>query len=506
MVNSEQSKVVAICVDAMSLDYIRPHLDRLPAFKSLLEQGAMSRLGTSADPLTASIWASFATGDHPGVHGHYYPFQWDPELMRFERVANEIWSERLSYEPFWHGLARKGAAVIALDPGTPRAAENGLTEIVNWSYQSTGAATATNPQLLAEIRRRFGRRPIGKEVPVPKTLAHSRRMRDDLIAAIDAKTNAALWLMEREDWRFCLVGFYEIHRAGHNLLVVDGDFGSEADPDALLAVYEAQDRALARLLEKAESAGTTTIVFSLHGMVPNWSQEHFTDQIMARLADAWAVKNGGAPRPPKKANLMTALRAAIPARVQFTLAYLLGEKIQDWVVNRGVVGGLDWPSTPAFRFASGGEGYIRLNIKGREREGCLDPGEVAGYAGWLKERLCEIKVAGTGAPFIRDLIDVRSLMPGERSVYLPDYVIDYAPEEPVSAIESPAIGRLEAHLGTGRGGNHAPDAFMIVTGAGKNSPARAEVNDICDMRTFIETLLLARAPAAPQRAATLADA
>lgn len=488
----------------MNFDYIRPHLDRLPAFRHLLETGAFSKLSTSADPLTASVWESFATGEGPGAHGHYFPFQWDPDAMRFERTARPNWRTRLGFEPFWHDLARRGVVTVALDPGTTHAGEGLLTEVVNWSYQSTGAASASDPALLAEIRRRFGRRPIGKEVPVPKTLAQSRRMRDDLVVSIKAKADAALWLMERQDWRFFLCGFYEIHRAGHNLLVVDGDFGSMADPDALLSVYEAQDRALARLIEKADSEGVTIIIFSLHGMVPNWSQEHFTGLIMSRLCDAWNVAKGAPPRAPKSPGLMAQLREKVPPRVQFILAYMLGEHIQDWVVNRTILGGVDWAKTPVFRLSSGGEGYIRLNIKGRERDGCLDRGEVPAFVAWLEERLAEIKVSETGAPFFRDLIDVGALMPGGRRDYLPDYVVVYAPAEPVTAIESPAIGRLEAHLETGRGGNHAPHAFMIVAGAGKTSPARAAVKDIRDMRAFIEALLTEAASS--ERAEALADA
>lgn len=497
-VNTGESRVVAVCVDAMSLDYVRPHLDRLPALKSLLDTGALKSLATTADPLTASIWASFATGDGPGAHGHYFPFQWDPEIMTFDRTASPAWTERLGIDPFWHDLARRGVPCVAFDPGTPHtSADAPPTEIVNWSYQSSGAASATDPRLLAEIRRRFGRRPIGKEVLVPKSLGQSRRIRDDLITAIEAKADAALWLMEREDWRFFLTGFYEIHRAGHNLLVVEGDYGSEADPDALLAVYEAQDRALARLVDKAAGENVTIILFSLHGMVPNWSQEHLAGQVMERLSEAWHVNRGGAPRPPRKKNIMTRIRAAVPARIQYSLAYLLGEKIQDWVVNRSLIGGVDWARTPAFRIASGGEGYIRLSIKGRERDGYLEPGEVDDFIAWLKERLFEIKVAHTGAPLVRDVMHMKTLFPGDRAEFLPDLVVAYAPDEPAPAIESPVIGRLEAHLDTGRGGNHAPHAFMIVAGAGRSSPALTGVTDIRDMRTFIETLLLEKNAGAP---------
>ncbi len=508
-VNDAGNRVVAICIDAMSLDYARPHLQRLPALKSLIESGAIRSLSSPADRLTASAWATFATGDAPGAHGHYYPFQWDAEAMRFARTTSARWRARLGFAPFWHDLARRGVKTIAFDAGTAYdAGDSPHTEIINWCYQSSGAASATTPALLSELRRRFGHRPIGKEVPVPKTLEHSRRLRDDLIESIRRKGEATLWLMDREAWRFFLVGFYEVHRAGHNLLVVEGDYGSQAEPGDLLEVYEAQDRALGAILAKARDENTTIVLFSLHSMVPNWSQEQFTDEIVARLNDAWAVHIGGAPRRLRKPNLMSRLRGAIPARVQYSLAYILGEHVQDWVVNRGIVGGLDWSCTPAFRFASGGEGYLRLNIKGREREGCLERSEVAGYAAWLKERLLEIRVAGTDEPLIRDVIDARALYPGEREDYLPDLILAYAPREPVSEIESPAIGRLSAKLETGRGGNHSGDAFMIVAGPGQAAPTLADTRDIRDIRTFIETLLLQETgvPAERTAAPALAEA
>ena len=489
-VNSGQSRVFAICIDSMSLDYVRPHLGRLPTLKSLLATGALKKLSSPAQLMSASVWASFATGEGPGAHGHYYPFQWVADAMTFKRVSSPHWRETLTVRPFWHDLAVRGVKTIAFDPGTPNdALQSPQTEIVNWSYQSSGAASANDPALLAEIRRRFGWRPIGKEVPVPKTLSQSRGIRDTLIRAIKAKADAANWLMEREDWRLFLMGFYEIHRAGHNLLVVEGDYGSQADPDALLAVYEAQDKALKQILDKAASANTTVIVFALHGMEPNRAQDHFLDQIMERLAEAWAVERGGAARPPKGQNLMTLLRAAAPARLQYSLAYMLGEHIQDWVVNRGLVGGVDWKRTPAFRLASGGEGYIRLNIKGRERDGCLDRAEAADYVNWLKARLLEIKVADRDTPLLRAIHDVHDRFAGERRDYLPDLILDYAPDEPVTAIRSPAIGRLEAHLGTGRGGNHCGDAFMIVAGPGKAHEALSSVTDIHHLRSFIEALL-----------------
>lgn len=486
-------RVVLIAVDAMSLDFVRAHLDGLPTMRSLLTGGAVAELSTIAEHFSASVWPTFAVGADPGEHGHYFPFQWDPERMKFARTGESDFIRRIGFEPFWHSLARAGVPTIAFDPGTPiLPARTPCVEINNWSYQSSGIAAASDPRLLKEIRRRFGRRPIGKEVTVPKTLRQSRRIRDDMIDAIRRKTDATLWLMNRFDWRLFLVGFFEIHRAGHNLLVVDGDFGSPADPDALLAVYQAQDRELARLIAHLKDEQTTIALLSLHGMAPNRAQDHFLDAVLKRLNAAYL--SGADPAAPTRGgpNLMSSLRKRLPHRLQYALAYLLGEHIQDWVVNRAMIGGVDWKKTPSFRMASGGEGYVRFNIKGREAKGFfdLDGEELERYAAWLKEKLGEIRVVETSEPLFSEIIDAGELLAGARAGYLPDLILKYAPAAPAHSIHSPDVGTLHAHLDTGRGGNHCGAAFIAATGPGATHPAFATLRDIKDIRPFVEKLMV----------------
>jgi hypothetical protein len=485
-------KVALIAIDAMSLDFVRAHLDALPTLRALLAEGAVAELSTVAEHASASVWPTFAVGEGPGEHGHYFPFQWDPSRMKFARTADRDFIDRIDFEPFWHSLARAGAPVIALDPGTPiLPAKSPCIEINNWSYQSSGIATASDPRLLKEIRRRFGRRPIGKEVTVPKTLRQSRQIRDDMIDAIRRKTDATLWLMNRFDWNLFIVGYYEIHRAGHNLLVVDGDFGSPADRDALLAVYQAQDRELARLFAYLKKCDATVALFALHGMAPNRAQDHFLPAILHRLNAAWRA-GGDRPAPRRDGdNLMSFLRKRLPHQMQYSLAYILGERIQDWVINRALTGGFDWAKTPSFRMLSGGEGYVRFNIKGREAKGIFDRDgeEFRRYARWLKERLAEIEVGDSAGPLFSEIVDTSELTPGRRADFLPDLILKYAPDAPVRSIRSPIIGTLDAHLDTGRGGNHCGAAFIAATGPGAAHAAFSELRDIKDIKSFVETLM-----------------
>lgn len=488
-----EPRVAMIMVDAMCLDFARAHLDELPTMRRMLDDGAVAELASSAAQMSASVWPTFASGEDPGVHGHYYPFQWKADRMRFRRTSKADWIGDFHFEPFWHGLARRGFEAVALDAGfTLDHSKSPCLEISNWSYQSSGAATASDPKTLAEIKRRFGRRPIGKEVPIPKTHRHSRRIRDTMIDAMRRKTDATLWLMEKNDWRFFIVGYFEVHRAGHNLLVVDGDYGSQADPDALLDVYKAQDRELQRLLTRLDDGRTTIALLALHGMAANRAQDHFLDEILARLNAAWLKERGTRAPSRRKPGVIARLRAHVPYGVQYGLAEALGEDIQDFVVNRTILGGLTFQETPAFRLASGGEAYIRFNIKGRERVGFFDPDspELARYRAWFEAELGKITVNGSAEPLVSRVLDAHRIFPGPRTDRLPDLIVEYAPDAPATVVYSPTIGEIRAHLETGRGGNHSPEAFVIVTGPGARHAAFDSVKDIKHLGRFAEAILV----------------
>ncbi len=488
------------CIDSMSLPFARAHLDSLPVLKAMLDGGALLELQSPGGVMSASMWPTFTACLDPGEHGQYHPFQWDAEAMTFRRVADKRWSDKFYCEPFWHKLARDGVETIVLDPSFVLQDEKAPgIQISNWSGQETGAASASDPALLSELRRRFGRRPIGPEVPVPKSLRQSRKIRDNLIDAVRRKADAALWLMTKKDWRLFFVGFFEAHRAGHNLWPTDGAFASDVEPGALLDVYKEIDRQLGRLFEAAAGEDTTFILFSLHGMDANRVQNHLLPQMMSRLNALYLREMGVPARPCGGGNdFVSLLRKLVPFNIQYALAKLLGERVQDWVVNRGLTAGLDWSRTPAFHVASGGEGYLRFNLRGRERLGYFDPAgtDIKEYEAWLRERMLRITVAGTSQPLIKSIHSTREMFDGQRSKYLPDIVLEWAPAEPVEKIASPDFGEITERLATGRGGNHTGDSFMIVKGPGAASRTLSEVAHIKDIGGYVASLY--RAPVPPR--------
>jgi len=191
---------------------------------------------------------------------------------------------------------------------------------------------------------------------------------------------------------------------------------------------------------------------------------------------------------------MAFLRAIVPAALQYRAASVLGEAVQDWVVNRSLTAGRAWAGTPSFPLLSGGEGLIRLNVKGRESAGFFDPGshELGAYVEWLSERLCAIENCATGAPLIKEILHVDQVFPGPRRDFLPDMILKWSHEGPAHRIRSSEIGEIEVSLATGRGGNHNDHAFLIAAGSDQFLEAAAHLQSIAELGAAVETTLSSR--------------
>jgi hypothetical protein len=264
----------------------------------------------------------------------------------------------------------------------------------------------------------------------------------------------------------------------------------------MLGVYQEVDRQLGRICTTLDGDETpaSLLLFSLHGMEPNRAQDHFLPEILSRLNRVYLGERLNRSARPSAPNAMTFLRRVLPPTLQYRTASLLGETVQDWVVNRAFTAGRAWDRIPSFCVISGGEGLIRLNLKGRESPGFFEPGgtELAAYVAWLRERLYSIEVCATGEPLIDQIFDADELFRGARRRFLPDLILRWAPEAPVHRIRSPDIGEIEVSLATGRGGNHNDNAFMIAMGGGDIGPALAHIHDIADLSNVPEMLLFER--------------
>lgn len=481
---SPSGRIAMIGLDAADLGFIRSSGDALPNLHHLLARDPSFVLQSPADLLPGAVWPTFYTAASPGEHGIYHHLQWDAASMRLRRVAGD-W---LDCEPFWYALARRGRRAIAIDvPMTfpPRLREG--VEVINWGSHDQLGPFACHPRALeGEIRRRFGRHPMGWEIPVGKSAAELARIRDDLVRGARRKGALVRWLLEQTPWDFAIAVFGETHRGGHILWP-----GGESVPaGALLEVYRAVDEALGEILATPAVAGAATIVFSLHGMGPNRSQEHFVPQVMD-LVNARFIgrtrngsRNGaGSPR-----GIVRRLRERVPAAIQNRIARLVPVSVRDAVVNRSIVAGHDWARTPGFDLLSDLNGYLRLNVHGRERDGALesDGRALTDYVGCVRDCFASLRIAGSGEPLAGAVHLASEAFAGPRVDHLPDMVVTWAGHAPAARIESDLIGEVTAELATGRSGNHRREGFCVA------SIPRADPREPADIRDLAPLVRAAR--------------
>ena len=499
-----RQKIVMIGVDAAEMSFIQAHRGSLPNFDRLLRCGVLQRLQSTAGTMPGSVWPTFYTGTPPGEHGLYHHLQWDARTMHLRRVTDE-W---LSAEPFWCDLDRRGLSVAVADMqmALSSSLQTGI-EIMNWGNHDYVGRFAVKPSHLAtEILRRFGRHPMGDEIPVRKGPAELERIRKNLVSGARQKGRLSRWLLRLRDWDFFLTVFGETHRGGHVLwpLAPETQDGSLRP---ILDVYQAVDEGIGEVLD-AVPDDRTVLVFALHGMGPNTSQEHFVPAVMDRATELFTTgAHGARPRSsgrdsgrlrrllrhsPRQRSLMRRLRETVPPTVQNAIARAVPVGVRDAVVDGQITGGRDWDLTLGFALLADLSGYLRFNLRGRELRGVLDPnGEMLSrYVRWLRECFLGLRITGTGELLVSDVLLSRDHFPGARSEHLPDVIVTWTGARPASSIHSDALGQITAVLATGRGGNHRAEGFCIRLEPGATRGGEVPAGHILDLAAFVRARLL----------------
>ncbi len=479
-------KVAMIGFDAADVDYLRRELPALPNFRRAFDSGLWRKLRSPADLLPGSVWPTFYTTRSPGEHGIYHIAQWDPDAMRLRRINAEL----LAFEPFWRKLDRRGLKVIALDVPLSLAGEttHGI-EVAGWGAHDQIAPFASFPREVGvELKRRYGEHPMGIEVPVDKTLRQRMRIKDRLVRGVRIKSEMMRGLLTTRECDFFIGVFGEAHRGGH-ILWPDGPEGESTIPhSALLDVYRALDAALGEVLAALDLNQTTVMIFALHGMGENSSQEHFVGPIMDRINSRFSeIEPGLYPsgQAPQQRSLMRVLRKRVPPGWQSAIANLVPLSVRDAVIDRSFTSGHDWPHTPGLALRGDNNGYIRFNLRGREKQGMLEPDSAsfASYRQLVSESLSGLRTLD-GTPLVHDVSMPGEHFEGKAVPHLPDLIVRWNAVPPADRVNS-SLGPIVGELGSGRGGNHRSGGFQIVLQPGAHRAAEAEPIPISDIASMV---------------------
>jgi predicted AlkP superfamily phosphohydrolase/phosphomutase len=463
-----------ICVlqlDAASVSVLEQLLaaDRLPNLAALRERGRTLELETPALDFAAGAFHSLYSGVELGDHGIFYPFQWSPGDQR------ALYASAFDAPPaVWERLARGGLRTLAIDPyeSRPPADANGVF-VCGWGF--TDRVVLPRWSLPRDVgrrlERRFGRGPAATEVFGRPQAQELLRLRERLIAAPGRTATLAEELLRREDFDLAWLTFSATHLAGHrfwDLSQVDVR-SLDADRRALLVgalddVHVAVDDAFGRVLA-ALPAGADVIVTSPVGMDVNTSRADLLPEMLDRVLGGQGGSANGSARSGDDGGAIWRLRAAMPPGVRGAVANALPDRLTLELTARLELRGLDWSRTRAFAHPADNQGYVRLNLGGRERAGIVDAGEIEDLVEEIDVGLRTFRDPD-GAPAVESVVRADELYPGARAERLPDLVVRWSarPATAIAHAHSDRFGAVHRRgWGSGRSGNHTPgDAWATV--------------------------------------------
>jgi predicted AlkP superfamily phosphohydrolase/phosphomutase len=483
-----RAKIVYLAFDACDPEIVRAMASagELPTFRHLFDTAAVVPVDPPHGVFVSAHWPSFTTSLQPDRHDYLCWVEVTPGTYEW----NETSPASVKGRQFWEALSDQGRRVAILDVPHSRLSSgvNGV-HVIEWGCHDRHFGTSSWPSsVVAELGERFGAHPIGTMETkrtanfAPCDFAHREGLHrtheeavalfDDMQVGLDRKEAVSLHLLDDGDWDLFVSVFGESHCTGHQFWALHDTAHPHHDPtlvarigDPLAEVYRRLDGVLAAHLSRLDD-DTAVFVHLSHGMGPHHDGTHLLDMVLRRLDRS----------EPDLRNLPTKTAAAtvgrLPPRWQAqatgALAPLLRRRIdrsppapnEPSPVPHGERA---WFETPNNTPIAG----VRLNVRGREPHGIIEPGREFDVAcDRLRRWLLEIINVDTGEPVLRAVTRSDDVYRRRVDDAMPDLFLWWDNRVPIERVWSPRIGTVVEPYRDWRTGDHVPHGLLFASGPG----------------------------------------
>jgi predicted AlkP superfamily phosphohydrolase/phosphomutase len=405
----------------------------LPSFSGLLDQGVYGILESTTEVFSGSAWISIATGRGPEKCGVYSRYQ----LVNGTYDVRRIRADDCKVGPFWSAYA--GPTVLLDIPKMPLSGAVDGVQIVEWGAYDHYAAFASAPAHLSnEISRDFGNHPFVErnfEVAL-----HSRRdfdhIKTQVHEGVRMKQRLNHALLKRYKPRFFFSVFGETHAAGHAFWRFQdakhpGHVPNDELQSALFETYQGIDGAIGETIEQLPKDAILLVLSSQGFSLDSMAGEGFLAEILVRMG------------------------VSIPRAARVNYAY----------APYAPALSLDMSRTRAFCLPTDLQGYIRINLRGREPHGLVDEGEYESLCCELENELLALRDCTHKTPVVKHVVRLRELYSSDHADALPDLSIIWNNDHVVTGVESARLGVVRQNPDlTAGGGNHRGPGFMMMYG------------------------------------------
>lgn len=478
--------LVIVQCDAFDPALVRQWMEAgvLPTLAALRARGVEAPLAGPEHVAELGLALSAYSGVSRSRHGYY-------DYRQLHSGTYDLYPAApadATVKPFWSSL--DGGTVVTLDAGETMPV-NGLAgaQLVNWTAHQSATRveppTAIPPSVLSHARRSFGSARRINEFVVDSRPSDDRPILDALIDRVRRKGTLARELARR-DATLITVGFFEAHTAGHRFWkyhrgrVAGGELQS-----ALQQVYVAIDREIGLLLDAVPDANVA--VLSLFGMHDEYPTEGLMESFCRVLGYQASPRSVGE----QSRSLGSMVRGALPAWLRTAISRRLPTGVQERLLAAAFRASTDWSRTTAFAIPSLYTGHVRVNVRGREPSGIVEPGtEYREVLDRVEADLLEIEDPLTGGRAVRTVHRSADLFGASLPTRLPDLFVEWEPS-PVfraQAMHPRGVLRQEppAYF---RDSYHSLAGFVIAAGPDVHGRGRAPALDVLHLAPTFLTLL-----------------
>jgi len=468
-----------------------------PTFAALARRGRMLELDNRLDHLPDVVWPEIFTARNGSDLGWY---RLPTQLFSGETRPRPAGLDDFDLTAFWDHASRAGRRVAVVDvPYSGSSPDvNGLY-VRGWGTHDKpfGTASEPDPSVIDELFAKHGPHPVGHVHAEhtrcddhDRSFAELRRLLDLLLAGVDVKAGLFEDVLGRDDWDLFAGSFEEAHCGGHqfwHLHDADSPWHDPATPDDLVesmrSVQARLDAALARVLEAVGPDASVFVVLS-HGMQTSGGGWQLLPEFLVRVGYGSGSTTAGRMRSRLPGPVKTAARSFLRGRARQSLQRAAGS-LPDPLASS---------DTRAVALMNSPCGAIRLNLKGRDPFGAIEPGpEYEDACAELTQELHELVDTRTGQPAVR-LVTVAKKQDGD-AVHpnIPDLLVHFNTDAgPIESVHSPRAGAISVPVRTAslpRSGDHTTHSRLIAAGPGVTEAAPSRAGNVVDIAPTLLQLL-----------------
>ena len=397
----------------------------LPLVRSLMERGCHGRLAGAERVCEHGSATTLFSGVPADRHGYYYFRQLVPGSYRLATFG----AEHAASPPFWARPDTFDGSVTVIDAPeiAPVPGVRGH-QLVNWCYHQPDLAISPRasepPELLGDVQRRFGEPPDILGDTANGTPEEDLRDLDRFLASVRTKGDLCRHVISLGDPDLVVAAFDESHTASHRYWryrhgAADGDGTDDTLRHAIRSVYQAIDREFGLLVEQAGERADVVLV-TLFGM----QEQYPTEELNAALCRALGYQvrrqaTRGRARP------LDLARRILPESLRVAISRRLPTRRQEALLADLFASGTDWERTRAFSLPSLYTGFIRVNLRGREPSGIVEPADYDRVLSDIEADLRQLTDADTGEPVIDSTVRAVDAFGGGPPLRLPDLFVEW---------------------------------------------------------------------------------